>query len=120
MLNEVFDKEAFEKSKQEIKELCNRFDANIDQYMRTDYKEEDVKVEFISPMFKALGWDVDNESNNSTQFQDVPAKAFYARAVAWAVENKITNGTDPTHFSPEATCTRGQVVTFLYRTMTGK
>ena len=58
--------------------------------------------------------------NDSTQFQDVPAKAFYARAVAWAVENKITNGTDSTHFSPEATCTRGQVVTFLYRTMTGK
>ncbi len=58
--------------------------------------------------------------NDSTQFQDVPAKAFYARAVAWAVENNITNGTDSTHFSPEATCTRGQVVTFLYRTMTGK
>ena len=71
MLNEVFDKEAFEKSKQEIKELCNRFDANIDQYMRTDYKEEDVKVEFISPMFKALGWDVDNTQGFSRQFKEV-------------------------------------------------
>ena len=71
MLNEVFDKEAFEKSKQEIKELCDRFDANIDQYMRTDYKEEDVKVEFISPMFKALGWDVDNTQGFSRQFKEV-------------------------------------------------
>ena len=71
MLNEVFDKEAFEKSKEEIRELCNRFDANLDQYLRNDYKEEDVKVEFISPMFKALGWDVDNTQGFSRIFKEV-------------------------------------------------
>ena len=37
-------------------------------------------------------------------------------AVAWAVENKVTNGMTTTTFAPGSTCTRGQVVTFLYRT----
>ena len=48
-------------------------------------------------------------------FNDVPEGAFYADAVAWAVENDITNGTSPTTFSPGNVCTRGQVVTFLWR-----
>ena len=50
-------------------------------------------------------------------FTDVPANADYAQAVAWAVENKITSGTGGGNFSPAATCTRGQIVTFLYRAM---
>ncbi|MEY8318268.1 S-layer homology domain-containing protein [Oscillospiraceae bacterium 50-58] len=50
-------------------------------------------------------------------FTDVPANADYAQAVAWAVENKITSGTGGNNFSPAATCTRGQIVTFLYRAM---
>ena len=48
-------------------------------------------------------------------FSDVPASASYAKAVAWAVEKGVTNGTSPTTFSPEDTCTRGQIVTFLHR-----
>lgn len=48
-------------------------------------------------------------------FSDVPADAFYAKAVAWAVERGITNGINATTFSPDATCTRSQIVTFLYR-----
>lgn len=48
-------------------------------------------------------------------FTDVPATADYAQAVAWAVSNGITNGTSATTFSPATTCTRGQIVTFLYR-----
>ncbi len=48
-------------------------------------------------------------------FKDVPADAYYAAPVAWAVEKGITNGTDPGKFSPEDTCTRGQIVTFLWR-----
>lgn len=48
-------------------------------------------------------------------FTDVPAGAGYAPAVAWAVEKGITGGTTPTTFAPEQTCTRGQIVTFLYR-----
>ena len=48
-------------------------------------------------------------------FVDVPADAYYAKAVAWAVENGITGGTGDGKFSPDATCTRAQAVTFLYR-----
>ena len=50
-------------------------------------------------------------------FTDVSAGADYAPAVAWAVEQKITSGTGGGNFSPAATCTRGQIVTFLHRAM---
>ena len=50
-----------------------------------------------------------------SSFADVPADAYYAKAVAWAVENGITGGTGDGKFSPDATCTRAQAVTFLYR-----
>ena len=55
------------------------------------------------------------EAKNASSFADVAADAYYAKAVAWAVENGITKGTDATHFSPEETCTRAQMATFLYR-----
>ena len=48
-------------------------------------------------------------------FADVTAGAYYADPIAWAVDNAVTNGTSETAFSPEATCTRAQVVTFLWR-----
>ena len=48
-------------------------------------------------------------------FTDVPADAYFADAVAWAVENGITNGTSPTTFAPNDNCTRAHIVTFLYR-----
>ena len=48
-------------------------------------------------------------------FRDVDPKADYAWAVAWAVDSGITKGTSDTTFSPDNTCTRGQIVTFLYR-----
>ena len=50
-----------------------------------------------------------------SSFADVPADAYYAKAVAWAVENSITNGTTDTTFGPDETCTRAHGVTFLYR-----
>ena len=50
-------------------------------------------------------------------FSDVPASAAYAQAVTWAVENGITSGTGNRQFSPNNTCTRGEIVTFLYRAM---
>ena len=49
------------------------------------------------------------------QFVDVPAEEWFAAPVQWAVDQNITNGTDPTHFSPDNDCTRGQMVTFLWR-----
>ena len=48
-------------------------------------------------------------------FVDVEAGSFYEKAVLWAVEKGITNGTDETHFSPDAPCNRATIVTFLYR-----
>ena len=48
-------------------------------------------------------------------FTDVPENAFYYDAVLWAVEQGITRGTSMTTFSPNAQCSRGQIVTFLYR-----
>ena len=50
-----------------------------------------------------------------TGFVDVPRDAYYAAPVAWAAESGVTTGTDETHFSPDALCTRAQVVTFLWR-----
>lgn len=50
-----------------------------------------------------------------SSFTDVAEDAYYAKAVAWAVENGITGGTGNGKFSPDATCTRAQAVTFLYR-----
>ena len=48
-------------------------------------------------------------------FTDVPAGSYYYDAVLWAVENGITKGTSDTRFSPDDTCTRAQIVTFLWR-----
>ena len=48
-------------------------------------------------------------------FTDVPANSWYAGAVAWAVEQGITSGTSDTTFSPNVSCTRAQMVTFLWR-----
>ena len=59
------------------------------------------------------------EPKTASSFADVPASAYYAKAVAWAVENGITNGMTETTFAPDATCTRGQSVTFLHRVLKG-
>ena len=55
------------------------------------------------------------EAKAMSAFSDVADSAYYAKAVAWAVENGITGGTGNGKFSPDATCTRAQAVTFLYR-----
>ena len=53
--------------------------------------------------------------SDGNDFTDLKPGAFYEKAVAWAVEQGITNGTSKTTFGPDLTCTRGQIVTFLYR-----
>ena len=57
------------------------------------------------------------EPQPTTPFEDVEEGKYYTDAVAWAVEHEpqITNGVDATHFNPTGVCTRGQVVTFLWR-----
>ena len=53
--------------------------------------------------------------NYAMDFSDVPADAYYAEAVRWAVSQGITKGTGDTTFGPNATCTRAQIVAFLWR-----
>lgn len=65
----------------------------------------------VTYMWKAAG----SPNAKASSFTDVPANADYAQAVAWAVEQDITSGTGNGQFSPNSTCTRGQIVTFLYR-----
>ena len=56
-------------------------------------------------------------AGSANPFGDVPSGQYYTEAVLWAVSRNITNGTGPAVFSPGSPCTRGQVVTFLYRDM---
>ena len=56
-------------------------------------------------------------AGSGSAFGDVGADDYYNDAVRWAVENGITNGTTGNTFSPASNCTRGQIVTFLYRYM---
>ena len=70
------------------------------------------RAQIVTFLWRAAG---SPDPKNMSSFADVPADAFYAKAVAWAVENGITGGTGDGKFSPDATCTRAQSVTFLYR-----
>lgn len=60
-------------------------------------------------------WEGEPEADQRSGFRDVPAGQYYSEAVSWAVEAGITNGTGTTTFSPGQTCTRAQIVTFLWR-----
>lgn len=62
-------------------------------------------------------WEGEPEADQRSGFRDVPAGQYYSEAVSWAVEAGITNGTGTTTFSPGQTCTRAQIVTFLWRDM---
>ena len=55
------------------------------------------------------------ETQYQGNFTDVSSSDLFATAVAWALKNNITSGISDTIFSPWDTCTRGQIVTFLYR-----
>ena len=70
------------------------------------------RAQIVTFLWRAAG---SPAPKSMSSFTDVPADAFYAKAVAWAVENGITSGTGEGKFSPNSTCTRAQAVTFLYR-----
>ena len=55
------------------------------------------------------------KADGKAEFSDVPTDSYYAGAVAWAVENGVTTGVGGGRFDPNATCTRAQIATFLYR-----
>ena len=71
------------------------------------------RAQIVTFLWRAAGSPA--PKNTGTAFGDVKLGSFYEQAVAWAVENGITGGTGEGMFSPDATCTRAQSVTFLYR-----
>ena len=70
------------------------------------------RAQIVTFLWRAAG---SPEPKSMSSFADVSMDAYYAKAVAWAVENGITTGTGDGKFSPDATCTRAQSVTFLFR-----
>ena len=72
--------------------------------------------QIVTFLYRAMG----SAPTTTNGFTDVAANAFCADAVAWAVENGVTNGTTASTFSPSNGCTRAQIVTFLFRAYQGK
>ena len=70
------------------------------------------RAQIVTFLWRAAG---SPEPKQLSTFGDVPADAYYAKAVAWAVENGITDGTSDTTFAPGTICTRAHGVTFLSR-----
>ena len=71
------------------------------------------RAQIVTFLWRAAGSPAPKSTSHN--FTDVKAGSYYEQAVLWAVENGITVGTSSTTFSPDATCTRAQAVTFLYR-----
>ena len=69
------------------------------------------RAQTVTFLYRVAG----SPASGSSSFSDVPESAYFAKAVAWADANDITNGTSNVKFSPNADCTRGQIVTLLYR-----
>ena len=74
------------------------------------------RAQSVTFLFRAIGKLVDSKA----EFSDVPTDSYYANAVAWAVENGVTNGIGDGLFGPDNSCTRAQIVTFLFRAYQGK
>ena len=71
------------------------------------------RAEIVTFLWRAAGSAEPTSADNP--FSDVKEGVYYYNAVLWAVENQVTAGTSATAFSPSKTCTRGEIVTFLYR-----
>ena len=75
------------------------------------------RAQMVTMLWRAMG---QSAAASGASFADVPADSYYAQAVAWAVENGITAGVGGGRFDPNSTCTRAQIVTFLYRSYQSK
>ena len=103
--------------------ITPKADLQPDTYADTLYVHtENGAVHFISVTLIATEKSTDGDlpfwlpaAIRSNPFSDVAGGAYYNEAVRWAVKNGIASGTDAKHFSPDAACTRGQAVTFLWR-----
>ena len=75
------------------------------------------RAQMITMLWRAMGQPA---AGSAASFTDVPTDSYYAQAVAWAIENGITAGVGGGRFDPNSTCTRAQIVTFLYRSYQSK
>ena len=75
------------------------------------------RAQMVTMLWRAMG---QSAAGSAANFTDVPADAYYAQAVAWAVENGITAGVGNGRFDPNSTCTRAQIATFLHRSYLSK
>jgi hypothetical protein len=73
------------------------------------------REQIVTFLWKACG--APDPTTDDNPFLDVPEGKWYYKAVLWAVENGITSGVDATHFGVGKSCTRGQIVTFLYKAL---
>jgi cell wall-associated NlpC family hydrolase len=78
---------------------------------------ECTRAQIVTFLYRAA---MQPETSGDMPFADVPADAYFAAAVRWAVRQNITKGTDGTHFSPAKACTRAEIVTFLQRDAAGQ
>ena len=62
---------SLEEFKSKVSKLANKFELNEYKYKNQNYNEEELKTEFLNPMFKSLGWDVNNELNLAPQYKEV-------------------------------------------------
>mgnify|MGYP001722759566 FL=1 len=72
------------------------------------------RAQMVTMLWRAVGQPA---AGSTASFIDVPADAYYAQAVSWAVESGITTGVGNGRFDPTATCTRAQIAAFLARSM---
>ena len=72
------------------------------------------RTQMVTMLWRTVGQPT---AGGSASFADVPTDSYYAQAVAWAIENGITDGVGDGRFDPAATCTRAQIATFLWRAM---
>ena len=72
------------------------------------------RAQIVTFLYRAAG-SPEVSADVVNPFTDVSEDSVYYNAIMWAVENKITAGTTATTFSPDAVCTRGQIVTFMFR-----
>ena len=75
------------------------------------------RAQMVTMLWRAAGQPT---AGGTANFTDVPADSYYANAVSWAVEGGITAGVGGGRFDPNSTCTRAQIVTFLYRSYQSK
>ena len=87
-------------------------------YMSKDGNRYTLNISLADPVVLTVGEEAPaSEVTTKAGFSDVPDDAYYADAVSWAVKNSVTSGTSKYAFSPDMTCTKAQILTFLWRAL---